>query len=62
MTNMKYVTIVTVILMISVAMLHDMAIFTKFLIGSILFVGWALFAIGRAAQERRRAKRAQDAG
>lgn len=58
--NFKRVTAVTLILMISVALLHNMTIFTKLIVGILLFAGWVLFAIGRSAQERRRARQSKD--
>ncbi|WP_424360181.1 hypothetical protein [Methylocystis parvus] len=55
-SNMKLVTVVTLILIVSVALIHDMAIFTKLIVGSIVFAAWVLFAVGRSAQLRKRAK------
>jgi hypothetical protein len=59
MASMKNITIVTLILMVSVALIHDMTIFTKLIVGVVLFAGWVLFAIGRSAHERRKAKQAE---
>lgn len=59
MASMKNITIVTLILMASVALIHDMTIFTKFVVGCVLFSFWVLFAIGRSAAERRKAKQAE---
>ncbi len=60
MSNMKIVTLVTVILMVTVILLHGMSYFTKFILGAMLFAGWLLFAIVRTARERRKARQSTD--
>jgi hypothetical protein len=60
MSNMKMVSLVTVILMVTVLLLHGMNYFTKLLLGGLLFAGWLLFAIVRTARERRRARQSGD--
>jgi hypothetical protein len=56
MSNMKIVTLVTVILMAMVILLHGMTYFMKFILGALLFAGWLLFAIIRTSRERRKAR------
>jgi hypothetical protein len=56
MSNMKIVTLVTVILMVTVILLHGMTYFMKFVLGALLFAGWLLFAVVRTSWERRRAR------
>lgn len=60
MTNMKIVTLITFILMVSVALLHGMSYLTKLVIGILLFAAWLIFAIGRTAQKRRRTRQRRD--
>jgi hypothetical protein len=48
---MKMVSLVTVILMVTVFLLHGMNYFTKLLLGVLLFAGWLLFAIVRSVRE-----------
>ena len=56
MSNMKIVTLVTVILMVTVILLHGMTYFMKFVLDALLFAGWLLFAVVRTSRERRRAR------
>ncbi|WP_281806231.1 hypothetical protein [Methylocystis echinoides] len=60
MSNMKIITLVTVTLMVTVFLLHGMTYFMKFVLGTLLFAGWLVFAIARAARERRKARRPRD--
>lgn len=60
MSNMKIITLVTVILMVTVFLLHGMTYFMKFVLGALLFAGWLVFAIARAARERRKARRPRE--
>lgn len=58
--SMKIITLVTVILMVTVFLLHGMTYFMKFVLGALLFAGWLVFAIARAARERRKARRPRE--
>ncbi len=58
--SMKIVTLITVALMVSVALLHSITYATKLIVGILLFTVWALIAIGRAAQERAKARQTRD--
>lgn len=60
MLNMKIITLVTLVLMISVYLLHGITFFTKLIIGLLLFAGWVFFAIVRTTSERRRARQSRD--
>ncbi len=50
---MKAITITTLILLVSVALVHNMTIFTKLIVGAGIFCAWALYAIVRTARARR---------
>jgi len=60
MLNLKIITLITLILMVSVFLLHGMTFMTKVFIGILLFAGWLLFAIARTAGQRRRARQSRD--
>jgi len=60
MSNMKIITLITVILMVTVLLLHGMTYFMKFVLGALLFAGWLLFAVARTARERRKARQVRD--
>lgn len=57
MPSMKIITLITLVLMLSVALLHNISFLTKVIIDLLLFAGWVLFAIIRVAAERRRIRR-----
>lgn len=60
MSNMKIITLITAILMVTVFLLHGMTYFMKFILGGLLFAGWLLFAVLRSARERRRARQSAE--
>jgi hypothetical protein len=60
MPNMKIISLITFVLLVSVALLHSITYATKVIVGLLLFAVWVVFAIGRAAQERRKARQSRD--